>query len=481
MAAERSLVLLTGKLRVLIRQRLWLQVLIGMFAGIGLGVLIGPTSGLVDPYTALLIGNWAALPGKLFLLAIQFVVVPLVVASVIRGIAAGEAGVGLRRLGGWTVGFFLITTLIAVSIGLLAAVVVAPGTYIEGGILEAAMAGEEVQQADATPTVAELPRPEEIPEFITSLFPRDPLTTFISGNMLQIVLTAVIIGVALVMTPLEQRKPLLDLLSSVQAACMVIVGWVLRFAPIAVFGLLAHITARVGLSALIGTGVYVATVILGLVLLFLVYLAIVSLVGKRELGKFLGAIREVGLLAFSTSSSAAVMPLSLSTAELKLNVRASVARFVIPLGTTINMGGTALYQGVATLFLAQVFQVDIGFFGMLLIVVMATGAAIGSPGTPGVGIVILATILNSVGIPPAGIAIILGVDRLLDMCRTAVNVTGDLVACVTIDHLFKGPVELAEEHLGKVPTPAMPPTGATDKARRDSPHEARIRHDSNDA
>ncbi|MHA1565813.1 MAG: dicarboxylate/amino acid:cation symporter, partial [Alphaproteobacteria bacterium] len=252
------------------------------------------------------------------------------------------------------------------------------------------------------------------------------------------------------------RKPLLDLMSSVQAASMVIVGWVLRFAPVAVFGLLAHITARVGLSALIGTGVYVASVLFGLLLLFLFYLAIVVVVGHRKSRQFLGAIREVGVLAFSTSSSAAVMPLSLSTAEHKLNVRNSVARFVVPVGTTINMGGTALYQSVATLFLAQAFQIDIGFFGMLLIVVMATGAAIGSPGTPGVGIVILATILNSVGVPPSGIAIILGVDRILDMCRTAVNVTGDLVACVTIDHLFKGPVALIEEDLGRVQTPAMP-------------------------
>ncbi len=317
------------------------------------------------------------------------------------------------------------------------------------------MGGQEIHGANAI-TAAQLLRPEDIPEFITSLFPRDPLTTFISGNMLQVVMTAAIIGMALMMTPPEQRKPLLDLLSSVQAACMVIVGWVLRFAPVAVFGLLAHITARVGISALIGTGAYVATVLPGLIVLFLVYLAIVVLIARRDVRTFLHAIREVVLLAFSTSSSAAVMPLSFSTAEHKLKVRASVARFVIPLGTTINMGGTALYQGVATLFLAQAFQVDIGFFGMLLVVVIATGAAIGSPGTPGVGIVILATILNSVGIPPAGIAIILGVDRLLDMCRTAVNVTGDLVACATIEQLFMGPVELAEEHLGKVPTPAMP-------------------------
>jgi Na+/H+-dicarboxylate symporter len=444
MTEERSLPHLTGRLRTLIRKQLWLQVIIGMLAGIGFGVLLGPTLNLVNPYTAVVIGNWAALPGRLFLLAIQFVVVPLVVASVIRGIAAPEADVSLGQLGSWTVGFFLVTTLIAVAIGLAAANIIAPGSYIQSGGLEALMA---TQEATSTPLpgAAQLPSPEEIPEFVTSLFPADPLTTFISGNMLQIVITSVIIGMALVATPAEQRKPLLDLLSSIQAACMTIVGWVLQFAPIAVFGLLVHIVARIGLSALIGTGMYVVTVVAGLIVLFLIYLAIAIYAGRRNIRSFLGAIREVVLLAFSTSSSAAVMPLSLTTAEKKLNVSASVARFIVPLGTTINMGGTALYQCVATLFLAQVFAVDIGFFGTLLIVVMATGAAIGSPGTPGVGIVILATILNSVGIPPAGIAIIMGVDRLLDMCRTAVNVTGDLVACVTIDRLFGVPEVQVED------------------------------------
>ncbi len=437
MTVERSLLHLTGRLSVLVRQRLWLQVLIGMAAGVGVGVLIGPTGRLLDPYTAVLIGNWVALPGKLFLLAIQFVVVPLVVASVIRGIAAGEADMNIRKLGGWTVAFFLITTLIAVGVGLAAAILISPGAYIESGVLQAALADPAVVGAAAAPpSPASLPRPDEIPEFITTLFPRDPLTTFISGNMLQIVMTAVIIGAALVMTPVAQRKPLLDLLASIQAACMVIVGWVLRFAPLAVFGLLAHLTARVGLSALIGAGVYVATVLMGLFILFAVYLAIVKFVGRVGVRAFVGAIREVLLLAFSTSSSAAVMPLSLTTAEQKLRVRMSIARFVVPLGSTINMGGTALYQAVATLFLAQAFQVEIGIVGMILVVVMATGAAIGSPGTPGVGIVILATILDSVGVPAAGIAIILGVDRLLDMCRTAVNVTGDLAACVVLDRLL---------------------------------------------
>ena len=147
MTVERSLVLLTGKLRLLIRQRLWLQVLIGMFAGIAVGILIGPTAGLVAPYAGELVGNWLALPGKLFLLAIQFVVVPLVVASVIRGIAASDAGVSLQRLGIWTTAFFLITTIVAVAIGVLMAVVISPGSYIEGGTLEAVMADPGRQES----------------------------------------------------------------------------------------------------------------------------------------------------------------------------------------------------------------------------------------------------------------------------------------------------------------------------------------------
>jgi len=449
---ERSLYSLGGRLSGLVRRRLWLQVLIGMVAGVGVGVLLGPTSGLVSPYYAAIIGNWVSLPGKLFLVAIQFVVVPLVVASVIRGIAGGEAGgAALRAISARTIAFFIATTAIAAVIGLAAAAIVEPGQFIDGAALQTAM----VSAADAPSAAVEpaaMPEAGDIPNLITSLFPRDPLTTFVSGDMLQIVITAAIIGAAMAMLPEQQRRPLLDLLASIQSASMVIVGWVMHFAPFAVFGLLAHITARVGLSALLGTGVYVATVLAGLLALLIVYLATVAIFGRYGVGKFLAAVKDVMLLAFSTSSSAAVMPLSLTTAEQKLGVRSAVARFVVPLGTTINMGGTALYQAVATLFLAQAFAVDIGLTGMALVVVMATGAAIGSPGTPGVGIVILATILNSVGIPPAGIAILLGVDRLLDMCRTAVNVSGDLAACVVIDRTMRR-AEAAEE------TPPEPAVG----------------------
>jgi len=179
--------------------------------------------------------------------------------------------------------------------------------------------------------------------------------------------------------------------------------------------------------------IYVATVMLGLALLLCLYLVLVWSFAGQSPGSFLRSSRELLLLAFSTSSSAAVMPLSIRTAEEKLGVRRSIAQFVVPLGATINMNGTALYQGVAAVFLAQVYGVDIGTSGMALIVVMAVGASIGSPATPGVGIVILAMVLNTVGIPPEGIALLMGVDRILDMCRTAINVAGDLVACKLMD------------------------------------------------
>jgi Na+/H+-dicarboxylate symporter len=429
---SRSLIELGDELNSLLRTRLWLQVIVAMVLGVAAGILLGPSMGLVSPRLALLIGNWVALPGQLFLLAIQFVVIPLVVASVIRGICTGKDSADLGRLGAVTVSFFVVTTIAAVLIGISIALLVEPGSFIDSIAVRSALVAGKVNAEPAS-----IPDVAEFPSVITALFPRDPLTSFVSGNMLQIVIAAAIIGIALLSMPVEQSRPLMDLLASIQAVCMVIVKWVLHFAPLAVFGLLAEITARVGIDTLIGTGIYVLVVIGGLAVLFLIYLLIGWLASGVSPAVFIGHTREVLLLAFSTSSSAAVMPLTLSTAEEKLRVPAFVARFVVPLGTTVNMGGTAIYQGIAAIFLAQVFGVELGMAGILLIVVMATGAAIGSPGTPGVGIVILATILTSVGIPAAGIAIILGVDRPLDMLRTVVNVSGDLVACLVAQRILR--------------------------------------------
>jgi len=225
------------------------------------------------------------------------------------------------------------------------------------------------------------------------------------------------------------------------------VRWAMSLAPLAVFGLLAQITIEIGLDALLGMSVYVGTVILGLLLMIVVYLIIGGIVARSNPVHFLGAVREVQLLAFSTSSSAAVMPLSMQTAEDKLGVRPSISQFLIPLGASINMDGTALYQAAATVFLAQVFNVELGLPALLLILVTTVGASIGSPATPGVGIVILAMVLHSVGIPASGIALIIGVDRILDMSRTAVNVTGDLTACLVMDRWVGGKKTAAEERL----------------------------------
>ena len=226
---------------------------------------------------------------------------------------------------------------------------------------------------------------------------------------------------------------------------MTVVRWAMLLAPFAVFGLLAQLTAKLGLDALLGMAIYVGTVLLGLAILFVVYLVIIYFVARQSPLAFIKAVRDVLLLAFSTSSSAAVMPLSIKVAEEKLRVRPSVSQFIIPLGATINMNGTALYHGVAAIFLAQVFGIEIGISGMALIVITSVGASIGAPATPGVGIVILSMVLGTVGIPAAGIALIMGVDRILDMSRTAINVSGDLVAAKLMDRWVGAKASYKEE------------------------------------
>ncbi|AKB18079.1 Proton/glutamate symport protein / Sodium/glutamate symport protein [Methanosarcina sp. WWM596] len=196
--------------------------------------------------------------------------------------------------------------------------------------------------------------------------------------------------------------------------------------------------------------VYVGTVLASLLLLMCLNLLIVTVIARYNPFEFLKAIRDVMLLAFSTSSSAAVMPLSIKTAEEKLGIRASISQFVIPLGATVNMNGTALYQGVATVFLAEVFGINLGPFQFLVVMVMAVAASIGTPSIPGVGIIVLALILNSVGIPTSGIALIMGVDRILDMTRTAVNVAGDLVACKVMDRWVGGKVKEKADKVEKI-------------------------------
>ena len=446
----RSLKYLTDYLQALVRGRLWLQVVVGMVLGIAAGIMMGPSVGWVEPANAATISNWLAFPGKLFLALIQMIVIPLVFASIIRGLAATEDVDQLRKMGLRVVLYFIVTTALAIIIGLVVALLIKPGTYIDSQSIQATMAAAPMVAQESAATGINI---NELPQQIITLLPANPLNSMVESNMLQVVIFAMVVGVALVMMAPVQSKPMLDLLGSLQEVCMTVVRWAMLLAPIAVFGLLAQLTAKLGLDALLGMAIYVGTVLLGLFLLFLVYLVIIFIVARQSPLLFIKSVRDVLLLAFSTSSSAAVMPLSIKTAEEKLKVRPSVSQFVIPLGATINMNGTALYQGVAAIFLAQVFGIDIGVGGMALIVLTSVGASIGAPATPGVGIVILSMVLGTVGIPAAGIALIMGVDRILDMSRTAINVAGDLVATKVMDQWVGGKTglhdELAEEAMAE--------------------------------
>lgn len=436
----RSLKHLSDNLLHFVEGRLWLKVLVAMFVGMIVGMMLGPSFGWVAPTTGTLIGSWLAFPGQLFLATIQMIVIPLVFASIIRGLAASESLEQLRRMGLVVAGYFIATTAIAALIGLGLANFINPGEFLNPDLLTIqAAAGGSAVEAMQVPSLA------TVPDHLLRLLPGNPLDAMVKGEMLQVVIFAVIVGVALISMSVEQSKPMLDLLGSLQQVCMTVVQWAMRLAPIAVFGLMARLTSQTGIEALVGVAVYVATVLIGLAILFILYVALVSLLTPETPRGFVKAVREVVLLAFSTSSSAAVMPLSIKTAEEKLHVRPSISQFVIPLGATINMNGTALYQAVAAVFLAQVFHIDIGFGGMMLVVVMAVGASIGSPATPGVGIVILSTTLTTIGVPAAGIALILGVDRILDMSRTAINVTGDLVAAKLMDKWIGGEQGLEAE------------------------------------
>ncbi len=422
---------LTSHLQGLTRGRLWLKILIAMLLGVGVGLFLGPSVGLVERQTAMVIGSWLALPGQIFLGLIQMIVVPLVFASVITGLASSEDMEHLTKMGSRLAIYFVSTTALAIVIGITVALLMQPGIYIDGTTLETTM--EDAAAPMPAEEQVEAPTMIDAPDIIASILPDNPLSAMVEREMFQIVLLAIILGLALISTSPEYSRPLLDLLNSIQEVCMTVVRWAMLLAPVAVFGLLAQTTINTGIDALLGMLVYVLTVLGGLALLLLFYLVVVFLVSGKRPWWFLQAVREVQLLAFSTSSSAAVMPLSIQVAEDKLGVKPSTSQFLIPLGATINMNGTALYQGVATIFLAQVFGVELTLPSLLLVIVMTVGASIGSSATPGVGMIILAMVLTSVGIPASGIALIIGVDRILDMSRTAVNVTGDLTACLVME------------------------------------------------
>ncbi len=416
----------------LIAQHLWAKILLGMVLGTITGLALSPSGlALLENDTVLIAAEWIVLPGIIFLEMLKMVVIPLIICSIILGILTSGSPHQLKRMGAFIVPYFVITSFIAVGIGLSISLIIQPGHTVDASIN--ALAADMMSDRDVQ-TFDDL----TVPQRIANLIPSNFVEAAMQADMLKIVIGAIFFGVAALTIPREIVKPFEDLCLFGQVATMKIISWAMALAPYAVFGLMVDAMVRLGFDALTAIGWYMSCVLLGLVIILGLYLFGAAVFGNRPPFEFLRAIRDVQLLAFSTSSSAAVMPLSIRAAEENLGINEDISRFVIPIGTTINMDGTGLYQAVAAIFLCQIFNVDLSFTEMILLLCTTVGASIGTPATPGVGIVVLATILSGIGVPPAGIGIILGVDRILDMCRTAINVTGDLTAVVIMDKWMKG-------------------------------------------
>ncbi len=411
------------KLRLWVRSRLWAQVLFAMVLGVGVGLMLGPTAGLVPATTAKTLGAWLALPGKVFLGLIAVVLIPLVFSSIVGGLASTPSGQAMRKDGLRLGAFIIATTAAAAGIGVALAQIFTPGKGMEP-------LSEDTASASASAGTFDF---KMLPDLLVGVLPSNPAASVIEGDLLAVVILALLTGVAATQIRPEKAKPFLSLLDSVMSISMTVVKWAMLLSPLAVFGLMAQVMMQIGVDSLLGLLSYVGTVLLGLVLLFLIYVILLKAVGGIGFRTFLKTSGQNLLLAFSTSSSSAVMPSTVQTAR-KLNVPEQLASLVIPVGATMNMAGTALYQSIAILFLAQMSGVELGGAEILLLVGTLVASSIGAPGTPGVSIAILASVAAGFGIPAEGLVIILGVDRLLDMCRTVVNVTGDLTATALLRH-----------------------------------------------
>jgi Na+/H+-dicarboxylate symporter len=399
------------------------RILLAMVAGVLLGSLLnlmahsgGTPEAVREGIQSYLVGGVLDVVGQVFIASLKLLVVPLVLVSLVCGASSLGDSSRMGPIAGKTVLFYLATTAIAVSTALFIAVLVGPGSGVD---------------LDTNATFDPEP-PPPLKEVIINIFPDNPVAAMAEGEMLQIIVFALLFGYAISHAG-EAGRRIAALFSDLEAVVMRMVGILMALAPYGVFALLAKLFAEMGLSAIGDLAVYFFTV-LG-VLLFhglVVYSVILKLLARQSPLMMMNKMRSVWAFAFSTASSGATLPITLRTVEKRLGVNNSVAGFTVPLGATINMDGTAIMQGVATVFIAEVYGFDLSFTSYLTVVLTATLASIGTAAVPGVGLITLAMVLGQAGLPVEGIALIIGVDRLLDMVRTAVNVTGDATAAVVV-------------------------------------------------
>ncbi|MEO1584601.1 MAG: dicarboxylate/amino acid:cation symporter [Planctomycetota bacterium] len=422
-------------------------------------------------HAAVFVRNATEFVGDLFMNGLRFIAVPIVLFSLAAGIASLNDTAKVGRIGVKTITIYLATTAVAISVGLVAANIIGPGNGFPEDVREQ-LASEQRSSADSRIDSAAEQNARTTWSILLDIFPTNPFAAMAAGNTLQVVVVGLLVGISLTLIPREDASPVIRIFDGMTKITIKIVEIVLLIAPFAVFALIVTVIADLGVEVLQKLVAYCLTAVLGLALMmFVVYPTVLRALTPVKYGRFFRAISPAQLLAFSSSSSGATMPVTMECVEKRLGVEEDISSFVIPVGATINMDGTALYQGVAAAFIAQMYGLSLTLGDQLTIVLTATLASIGTAAVPGVGIVMLVIVLESVGIPLEGIAVILGVDRIIDMCRTSCNVTGDCMVAAVVassesELLTEAEVEARTKN---VPLDEQPP----DEDTSDAPPQAK--------
>ena len=409
------------------------QIILGMVLGVFFGLILLNFEG-----GKVFIINWIKPFGTIFINSLKLIAVPLILASLIKGISDLKDLSKLSSMGGITISTYIFTTLMAVSIGLIAVNLVKPGDYITEETREQLVsaystnANQKIEAANNQKNLGPL-------QPLVDIVPSNFLSAASNNrNMLQVIFFAILFGIAMILIPKKKSKPIKKFFDSLNDIILKIIDLIMLAAPYGVFALLAAIIVEApSIDLFKALGLYSLTVLFGLFLLIFMYVIIVKLFIGKSPSYFIKGISPAQLLAFSTSSSAATLPVTMDRVQDHLDVEEEVSSFVLPIGATINMDGTCLYQAVAAVFIAQAFGLDLSLAAQLGIVSTATLASIGSAAVPGAGMVMLIIVLSQAGIPEIGLALIFAVDRPLDMCRTVINVTGDATVSMFVNKFRK--------------------------------------------
>ncbi|MFC3024019.1 dicarboxylate/amino acid:cation symporter [Vibrio zhugei] len=387
---------------------LWKKIGIGMILGIVVGALMGPDAAIFKPI------------GSLFINAIKMLIVPLVFCSLIVGITSMKDTRKMGRIGGKAIVLYMLTTAIAIAIGLGLSAIIQPGA----GLNMSVDPNQSAQAAQQSPTLIHT---------LLNMVPKNPINALAAGNILQIIVFALGLGISLVLIGEEKSAPAVKLFNSLAEAMYKLTELVMKLAPYGIFGLMAWVSGKYGMDVLWPLIKVIGAVYIGAVLHILVfYSGMLAFIGRLNPMRYLKAITNPAAVSFTTSSSSGTLPATIKASREEMGVSEGVSGFVLPLGATINMDGTALYQGVCALFIAQAFGIDLSMADYATIIVTATLASIGTAGVPGAGLIMLSLVLSTVGLPIEGLAIVAGIDRILDMARTTINVCGDMMVAVLI-------------------------------------------------